>query len=76
MTEGLVQGLIGSAMGIAIVIATKAWVLPSLSDTGGLFRDFKLTSGDLWSTSILLAVAGAIVGVIGSFGAATRFLDV
>ena len=76
MTEGLVQGLIGSAMGIAIVIATKAWVLPSLSDTGGLFSDFKLTSGDVWSTSILLAFAGGLVGVVGSFGAATRFLDV
>jgi len=76
MTEGLVQGLIGSAMGIAIVAGAKAWVLPSLSDTGGLFADFKLTSGDVWSTSILLAFAGAAVGVIGSFGAATRFLDV
>ncbi len=76
MTEGLVQGLVGSVMGIAIVIATKAWVLPSLADTGGLFRDFKLTSSDLWSTSVLLAVAGAVVGVVGSFGAATRFLDV
>ena len=76
MSEGLVQGLIGSVVGIGIVAAAKAWMLPSLRDTGGLFQDFHLTNGDVWSTSILLAVVGGIVGIFGSFVAATRFLDV
>jgi len=76
MTEGLLQGLIGSAVGIGIVSAAKTWMLPSLSDTGGLFSDFHVTNGDVLSTSILLAVVGALVGIFGSFVAATRFLDV
>src|SRR6476620_3713176 len=61
MSEGLVQGLIGSIVGIGMVAAAKAWMLPSLSDTGGLCSDFHLTNGDVYSTSILLAVVGALV---------------
>jgi cell division transport system permease protein len=76
MTEGLVQGLIGSGVGIGIVWGTKAWVLPALAKTGGLFSDFRLTNGDVRTTSLVLAGLGALVGVIGSGVAATRFLDV
>lgn len=76
MTEGLIQGLIGSGVGVSIVLVTKAWVLPALAKTGGLFQDFYLTNADVRSTSILLAIAGGIVGVLGSGVAATRFLDV
>ena len=76
MTEGLVQGVIGSGVGIGMVWGTKAWVLPALAKTGGLFSDFRLTNGDVRTTSILLAGLGALVGVIGSAVAATRFLDV
>jgi cell division transport system permease protein len=76
MTEGLLQGLIGSGVGIGIMWGAKAWVLPALAKTGGLWTDFNLTASDISSTSILVAVVGAIVGVAGSFFAATRFLDV
>jgi cell division transport system permease protein len=76
MTEGLVQGLVGSAVGIGMVWGTKAWVLPALAKTGGLFSDFRLTNGDVTGTAIVLLIAGALVGVAGSAFAATRFLDV
>ena len=40
------------------------------------FTDFRLTSGDVTGTAIVLLIAGALVGVAGSAFAATRFLDV
>jgi cell division transport system permease protein len=76
MAEGLLQGIVGSAIGIGIVIVMKWRVLPLLVDGGGIWTDFHITNADLRWTSIVLVVAGAIVGVIGSAMAATRFLDV
>ena len=76
MIEGMIQGLVGAALGIAIVAATKSWVLPTLVDTGGVFAGFRLTSEDVWKTAYVLIFGGALVGVFGSAVAASRFLDV
>jgi cell division transport system permease protein len=76
MAEGFVQGIVGSVVGIGIVSGLKGWLLPIFTDSGGLFTDFRLTSGDVTGTAIVLLIAGALVGVAGSAFAATRFLDV
>ena len=76
MLEGFVQGIVGSVVGIGIVAGLKGWLLPIFTDSGGLFTDFRLTSGDVTGTAIVLLIAGALVGVAGSAFAATRFLDV
>ena len=76
MAEGLVQGIVGSALGIGIVAGLRSWILPTLVSGGGIWTGFKLSTADVQGTAIVLLVAGAIVGIFGSAVAATRFLDV
>ncbi len=76
MLEGLVQGLLGSAVAAGVVYVAN-W----------LFRDFVrqhvqalefavVPSHDLVITEILLLVLGTLVGTVGSGIAVRRFLDV
>jgi cell division transport system permease protein len=76
MAEGLVQGLVGGAAGIGIVIALRSWLLPTLVSGGGIWAGFRLEFADVQGTGIVMIIAGAIVGIFGSAVAATRFLDV
>jgi cell division transport system permease protein len=76
MAEGLVQGIVGSAMGIGIVIALRSWLLPALVSGGGIWAGFRLDISDVRGTGLVLIGAGALVGVFGSAVAATRFMDV
>ncbi len=76
MAEGLVQGIVGSALGIGIVVMLRNWMLPSLVAGGGIWTNFHVTAGDVQFTALVLVVVGAIVGIVGSAVAATRFLDV
>ena len=76
MAEGLVQGIIGGAVGIGIVMALRSWLLPTLVSGGGIWAGFRLTLTDVQGTGVVLIIAGALVGVFGSAVAATRFLDV
>ena len=46
------------------------------TETINLFQGFAVHSGEQVSVSILLLGVGCAVGVIGSFVAVTRFLDV
>src|SRR5205823_3477662 len=50
MAEGLVQGIVGSAIGIGIVAALRTWMLPTLVDGGGIWTDFHVTVGDVQTT--------------------------
>jgi len=76
MAEGLVQGILGSAAGIGIVIALRSWLLPTLVSGGGIWAGFRLEVTDLQGTGFVMLIAGALVGIFGSAVAATRFLDV
>ena len=76
MAEGLVQGILGSAIGIATVAALRAWMLPTLVSGGGIWTNFHVDVADLQGTAYVLIAAGAVVGIFGSAVAATRFLDV
>jgi cell division transport system permease protein len=76
MAEGLVQGILGSVIGIGTVAALKSWMLPTLVSGGGIWSGFHIEPADLQKTSFVLIGAGALVGIFGSAVAATRFLDV
>jgi cell division transport system permease protein len=76
MAEGLVQGIIGGIIGIATVAVLRTWMLPTLVDGGGIWTGFHLDVSDVQGTSYVLILAGAVVGIVGSAVAATRFLDV
>jgi cell division transport system permease protein len=76
MAEGLVQGILGSAIGIGTVAALRSWMLPTLVSGGGIWTGFRVDVTDLQGTSYVLIAAGALVGIFGSAVAATRFLDV
>jgi cell division transport system permease protein len=76
MAEGLVQGMVGSIIGIGIVAGLRSWMLPTLVSGGGIWSGFRLNYTDVQGTSFVLMGAGALVGIFGSAVAATRFLDV
>lgn len=78
MLEGLVQGLVGALLAIPAVILIINFIESKLTDTEtiNLFQGFAVHSSEQIGVSILLLVVGCLVGVIGSFVAVTRFLDV
>ncbi len=78
MIEGLVQGLVGALFAIPAVILIINFIESKLTDTEtiNLFQGFAVHSSEQIGVSILLLAVGCLVGVIGSFVAVTRFLDV
>lgn len=78
MIEGLVQGLVGALLAIPAVILIINFIESKLTDTEtiNLFQGFAVHSSEQFGVAILLLVVGCLVGVIGSFVAVTRFLDV
>lgn len=78
MIEGLVQGLVGALLAIPAVWLIIDFIESKLTDTEtiNLFQGFAVHSSEQLGVSILLVTVGCLVGVIGSFVAVTRFLDV
>ena len=78
MLEGLVQGLIGSALAIAAMFGLNQFFETRLQtqDGAALLSDFVITNSDLLLACVTIGVAGALVGIISSAVAATWFLDV
>lgn len=79
MIEGLVQGLVGALLAIPAVVVIINFIQGKLSDddtTLVLFQGFAVHSSEQLGVAILLLAVGCLVGVIGSFVAVTRFLDV
>jgi cell division transport system permease protein len=75
MVEGLVQGLIGSLVAVGIVLLGDAGIRTLIRH----FKQFQaavVPGHDLIITEILVVVAGALIGAIGSAVAVRRFLDV
>jgi cell division transport system permease protein len=78
MLEGLIQGLIGSVVAIAL---TRIFISDLESqaqgeNAAGILSTFSVTSGDLTFATLVLIVAGAAVSLIGSGIAVSRFLRV
>lgn len=78
MVEGLVQGLVGAVPAVISVI-TLHLILDSASkgqSTNNIFTGLVISGGQATIICVALAIVGALVGIIGSAVAVTRFLDV
>lgn len=78
MTEGLLQGLLGSLLAAGVV-----WILYALINTWGsgttssnVFTTIQTTTSQMIWTNVVVIVIGGLIGTIGSFIAIRRFLDV
>jgi len=68
ITEGFIQGLIGSLFAIGAVTALHVWY--------PLHNEFTLASSAVWGTDLVVLALGVSIGSIGSAVAIRRFLDV
>ena len=75
MLEGLVHGLVGAAGAAGVLVGVNKWLFPKVQSIN-LFEYFRVSSGEVWSTSLMLLAIGCLVGVIGSTFAVWRYLDV
>jgi cell division transport system permease protein len=68
ITEGFIQGLLGSGVAILAVTALHAWY--------PLHNEFSLSTSALWGSNLVVLAVGVVVGSVGSAIAIRRFLDV
>ena len=68
ITEGFIQGLLGSAVAIVAVTALHTWY--------PLHNEFQLNTSALVGTNAVVLVVGVVIGSVGSAIAIRRFLDV
>ncbi len=78
MLEGLVQGVAGALVAIAILVGIKPvfeGLLPNADDIP-LVSGFVVQTSQLTGIFLLMGVVGILVGAVGAGIAVTRFLDV
>lgn len=68
ITEGFIQGLLGSAVAILAVTALHTWY--------PLHNEFQLNTSALIGTNAVVLIVGVVIGSVGSAIAIRRFLDV
>src|SRR5665213_2052175 len=68
ITEGFIQGLLGSAVAIGAVTALHIWY--------PLHNEFQLNTSALVGTNAVVLIVGVVIGSVGSAIAIRRFLDV
>jgi cell division transport system permease protein len=68
ITEGFIQGLLGSAVAIGAVTAIHIWY--------PFHNVYQLSTSALIGTNIVVLVVGVVIGSVGSAIAIRRFLDV
>jgi len=68
ITEGFIQGLLGSAVSMLAVTALHIWY--------PLHNEFSLSTSALWGTNAVVLIVGVVIGSVGSAIAIRRFLDV
>ncbi|MFI5036477.1 MAG: cell division protein FtsX [Acidimicrobiales bacterium] len=68
ITEGFIQGLLGSVVAILAVTALHTWY--------PLHNEFVLNTRALWGTNTVVLAVGVVIGSVGSAIAIRRFLDV
>jgi cell division transport system permease protein len=76
MAEGLVQGLIGAALAIGVVVALKVGFDSWFDSPKGFFREFYVTSQDAMRISVYVLILGIVIGLLGSLIGLRRFLRV
>jgi cell division transport system permease protein len=78
MSEGLIQGLVGSGVAAAVVFGLHE-ILNGLADPNhpdAVLSQMRLTGWQLFSTDAVVIVIGVLIGSVGSAIAIRRFLDV
>ncbi|MGH9095788.1 MAG: FtsX-like permease family protein, partial [Acidimicrobiales bacterium] len=80
MVEGLVQGLLGSAVAVLVVLSLY-WGIglnttKTVANQSSLIAQMSMGAWEVAATCILVAFVGIVVGVAGSALAVRRFLDV
>jgi cell division transport system permease protein len=80
MAEGLIQGLLGAAVAVLVVLALYWGIgldtVKTAQNQGSIIAQMSLDGWEVAGTCILVAVVGVLVGVVGSAFAVRRFLDV
>jgi cell division transport system permease protein len=78
MFEGLIQGLLGAMAAVGGIFVLNGVFRNKVGGPNGfqLVDSLVVANEDVWRTSFLLMVIGALVGTIGSAVAVSRFLDV
>jgi len=76
MAEGLVQGLIGAALAVGVVVALKAGFDRWFNKPGGFFQEFYVTSSDAMTIAVYVLILGIVIGLVGSIIGLRRFLKV
>jgi cell division transport system permease protein len=80
MAEGLIQGLLGAAVAVLVVLALYWGIgldqVKTAANQGDIIAQMSLDGWHVAGTCILVAVVGVGVGVVGSAFAVRRFLDV
>ena len=77
MVEGTIQGVIGGALAIPMLFGMNSLMEGFVQDDYlELLRSLVVDSSVVWNTSLLVTGIGAAVGVLGSWFAVGRFLDV
>jgi cell division transport system permease protein len=75
LLEGTIQGLLGALLAILTLVTVQAAVIPRLRDTLR-FLPIDLSVGSLTQLSLILILAGALIGLVGSALAMRRYLRV
>jgi len=75
LLEGVIQSLIGAVLAILSIVAIQAAVLPRLAEAAP-FLPVDLASGTMVQLSLILIIAGMIIGLLGSGLALRRYLKV
>jgi cell division transport system permease protein len=76
MLEGVVQGLIGAALAVGGVALVRQALEDLIARDSAFSRGFYVTGGDVRTVGLIVLLAGALVGALGSFVGLRRFLDV
>ena len=75
LMEGMIQGLLGALLAILTLVLVQWAILPRLRDTLK-FLPIDLSAGILTQISLILVVAGVLIGLVGSALAMRRYLRV
>jgi cell division transport system permease protein len=78
MSEGLIQGLLGSVVAAAVVFGLHLWLntLGDPNNPNSVLTQMRLTGWEVFWTDAILVIVGVGIGAVGSFTAIRRFLDV
>jgi cell division transport system permease protein len=78
MSEGVIQGLLGSLVASAVVFGLHEWLnaLGNPNNPNSVLAQMRLSGWEVFWTAAVLVVVGVGIGAAGSYAAIRRFLDV